>query len=304
MYNSAKALLKGIKANFSQMMRNAPMPAFDFAITRVKSNSDKEQYWIPETLPAIKEWIDQRHFGEFGDEYLEVTNVDWDNGLRVNRNTLDDSREYLGGNVEAWLKMLVDTYKDFPDELCQAILDANTACFDGTALFSTSRANIDTGSNTINNLLTGTSSSTYSLAEFETDFIAAKQKLLGFRDKNNRAFNKGAKLAVLVPQHLEDTAHKLLDSRAQRIYDGTSEKDNLYAGDAEVIVNWEQNTTTDNDWYLINQGASFKPFLIQDRTSPNWEVFDDSRFKYIDYGFDFRMGYAPLNPFSIVKTNN
>ena len=304
MYNSAKALLKGIKANFSQMMRNAPTPAFTQLITRVKSNSDKEQYWLPETLPAIKEWIDQRHFGDFADKYFEIANKDYDNGLRVDRNTLDDSREYLGGNVEAWLKMLVDTYQDFPDELCQLILSANSACFDATAMFATTRPNIDTGTNTINNLLTGTSSSTYSLAEFEADYVSAKTALLGLRDKNNRAFNKGAKLGILVPQHMQDTAQKLLDARAIRIYNGSAEKDNLYAGDAEVIVNWEQNTTTDNDWYLINLNAPFKPFLIQDRKAPNWEVWDDMRSKYIDYGFDFRIGYGPLSPFAIVKTNN
>jgi phage major head subunit gpT-like protein len=78
----------------------------------------------------------------------------------------------------------------------------------------------------------------------------------------------------------------------------------LYAGDADVIVNWEQTTTTDNDWYLVNVNASFKPIIIQDRKPPDWNVWDDSLYKYVKYGFDFRMGYAALNPFCIVKTNN
>jgi phage major head subunit gpT-like protein len=307
MYNSAKALLKGIKAEFSTLMQNSPESTFGPLINNVKSNSDKENYWIPESLPNIKEWIDQRHFTDMTDEKLTVYNKDWDNGIRVDRFTLDDSREYLGGNLENWIKMLVNNYKDFPDELCQSLLAANSNAFDGTAMFSTSRANLDTGSNTINNLLTGTSSSTYSLSEFETDFKAAKTKLLGFRDKHNRAFNKNAKLAVFVPQHMEDVAKVLLADRQELIY-VSSVQSNLYAGDAQVIVNWEQSTTTDNDWYndwyLVNLNADFKPFVIQDREGVKWEFWDDTKNKYIDYGFYFRMGYNFLNPMSVVKTNN
>jgi len=303
MYNSAKALLKGIKAEFSQMLQVAPESVYDPFINRVKSNSDNEKYWIPEAMPAIKEWLDQRHFTDMTDESLTVYNKSWDNGIRVNRDTLEDSREYLGGNLENWIKLLVNTYKDFPDELCQSLLTANGTAFDGTAFFSTSRSNLDTGSNTINNLLTGTSSSTYSLAEFEANYKSAKTALLSMRDKNNRPFNKNAKLVAFVPAHMEDVAKVLLAARQELIY-VSSLQSNLYAGDAEVVVNYEQTTSTDNDWYLINVGATFKPFVIQDRKAPEWEYWDDTKNKYIDYGFYFRMGYQYLNPLSIIKVNN
>jgi len=303
MYNSAKALLKGIKADFSQLMAIAPESVYAPFINRTKSNSNEEKYWIPESLPNIKEWLDQRHFTGFSDESLTVINKDWDNGIQVDRNTINDSRQYLGGNLENWIKMLVDTYKDFPDELCQVLLTANSNAFDGTAFFSTSRTNLDTGSNTINNLLTGTSSSTYSVAEFEADYKAAKTALLGMRDKNSRPFNKNPKLVAFVPAHMEDVARVLLDLRQDLIY-VSSVQSNLYAGDARVVVNYEQTSTTDNDWYLINEGATFKPFVIQDREGPKWEFWDDTKKKYLEYGFSFRLGYNFLNPLSIVKTNN
>ncbi len=303
MYNSANALLKGIKSEFIQMLAIAPNSVYDPFINRTKSNSDNEKYWIPESLPGIKEWLDERHFTDFTDESLTVKNKSWDNGIRVDRDTLDDSREYLGGNLENWVKMLVDTYKDFPDELCQSLLTANSVAFDNTAFFSTSRTNLDTGSNTINNLITGTSSSTYSLAEFEADYKSAKTALLSMRDKNDRPFNKKPKLVAFVPAHMEDVAKVLLAARQELIY-VSSVQSNLYAGDAEVIVNYEQTSSTDNDWYLINVASTFKPFVIQERKSPEWEVWDDTKFKYIDYGFYFRMGYNFLNPMSAVKVNN
>lgn len=304
MYNSPKALLKGIKSTFSQLFNNAADPVFGFAINRVSSDTDKEDYWIPETLPGIKEWIDERHFGDFRDFNLTIVNKDYDAGLKVFRNTLKDSKKNLGGNIDQWIKMHVNLYKDFPDQLCQIILDDNTACFDGTALFANTRPNIDTGSYAIDNLISGTSSSTYSLAEFEADYLSAKTKLRGFRDKNDQMFNKTSKLVAFVPQHMEDIANKLLAERAQRIYNGTAEVDNLYAGDAKVFVNTEQSTVTNNDWYLINEAAFMKPFIIQDRESVDWKVFDDKKFKFLEYGYDFRMGYGPGSPFGIVKINN
>jgi len=303
MYNSSLAVLKGIKANFSQLMNVSQNGTFDKLITRVNSTSDKEKYWIPEALPSIKEWIDQRHFGNFTDKELVVTNKEYDDGLRVDRFTLDDSREYLGGNVEMWIKTLVDTYKGFPDELCQTLLTANSNAFDATAFFATSRPNLD-NSNTINNLLTGTSSTTYSLAEFTTDYAAAKAGLLGLRDKHDRAINKNAKLAVVVPTHMEDVARTLLAQSQQLIYI-SSVQSNLYALDnTEIIVNYEQTTSSDNDWYLVNLNAPFKPFLIQDREAPKWEMWDDTKNRFIDYGFYFRIGYSFLNPFAMIKTNN
>lgn len=302
MYNSPIALYKGIKANFSTLMQSSPEGTLAKIINRVTSNSDKEVYHVFESLPGIKEWLDQRHWGTFSDKMLTVANKSWDNGLSVDRDTINDARANLGGDVELWVKSLVDTYKSFPDELVQVMFDANTTAFDGTAIFATSRPNID-NSNTINNLLSGTSSTTYSLAEFEADYKAAKAGLLGFKDKHNKSLNKAAKLAVVIPAHLQDVASTLLSSRQTTIYvSGT--QTNLYAGDAEIIVNWEQGSS-DNDWYLVNIGSTFKPFLIQERKSPEWVMKDDpALYKDVKYGFDFRMGYAPLSPFSIIKTNN
>jgi len=302
MYNSAIALLKGIKGEFSSLMKVNAESTFEKIINRVKSNSDQEKYRIPESMPRIKEWVDKRHFGDFSDKYLTVVNKDWDNGIVVDRNTINDSREYLGGDIEMEIKMIVDTVKNFPDQYGHDLMVANGNAFDATAFFATSRPNLDTGGNTIDNLLTGTSSTTYSLAEFETDYKAAKAGLLGLRDKNNNPFNRNARLAVVVPQHMHDVAQTLLAQRQQEIYvSGT--KTNLYAGDAEIIINWEQSSS-DNDWYLANINHPIKPIVVQERKAPMWNMKDDPFDKQVFYGFDFRMGIGLLNPLCIIKTNN
>lgn len=302
-YNSPKALLKGIKADFSKILETTPKNEFEKFITRVKSNSNEEKYWVLESLPGFKEWTDKRHFGDFGDKYMTVKNYDWDAGLEVERDTINDSRQYLGGNVEAWVKGLVKKYNSFPAKLCQALLDANSNAFDGTAFFATTRSGYtDTGSNTINNLLTGTSSTTYSLSEFQTDFQAAQLKLLGFKDKDDEPFNEDAKLIVYVPSHMKDIANQLLNARSEMIYI-SSQQSNIYAGGAEIVINYRQGSS-DNDWYLINANSPYNMFLIQDREGTKWDFKDDWENKFIKYGVDFRMGYSFLNPFCVVKTNN
>lgn len=302
MYNSPKILLKGIKAKFFNMLQTVPDSTFDFAIQRETSNSNLENYWVPESLPAIKEWITNITYEDMGDEYLQVANKDWQDGIIVDRYTLKDSS--IEANVNSWLKTMTNLYSDFQDELCQIILDNNTTCFDGTALFAGARSNLDTGSNTIDNLYPGTLSGAYTTSTFSADFEGAKNDLLGFRDKHNRAFNKKAKLVAFVPQHLESIASKVLGDYQTYIDAATSvQVTNIYANQAKIIINWEQGSSN-NDWYLINESALVKPFLIQDREKVKWSMKDDEEYKYIKYWFTFRMGYSPLNPMSIIKINN
>ena len=305
MYNSATALLKGIKTNFIGLMKNEPEPMWKDSINEVTSDSDKETYFLPLTLPGIKEWIDNITFGEMTDDSLEVRNKDWDSGVVVDRNTLSDSKKTLGGQLELWIKGLTSHYKGFPDDLIQLLLEANGNAFDATAFFATSRPNLDTGSNTINNLYTGTATSatSYTLAQLTADFAGAKTTLLGFKDKNNTPFNKGAKLELWVPAHFHDIANQLLSARAEMVYNGSAQISNIYAGAAEVKINYNQ-AATDGDLYLVNKAATYKPFIIQNREGVKWNYKDDSEFKGLKYWFTFRMGYALFNPMSIVKINN
>ena len=127
--------------------------------------------------------------------------------------------------------------------------------------------------------------------------------MLGFKDKQNKPFNKGAQLELWVPAHFEDIATKLLSVRADRVYDGTAEKSNIYAGSAEVKVNYNQ-AATDGDLYLVNKAATYKPFIMQNREGVKWNYVDNPESKYLRYFYTFRLGYSLFNPMAIVKINN
>jgi phage major head subunit gpT-like protein len=305
MYNSPNALMKGIKTNFFKLMETQRDPMWKDSINEVTSDSNKETYFLPMTIGGIKEWIDSISYTDMEDKALEVVNKDWDEGVLVDRNTLSDSKKTLGGNLEMWIKSITAHVKDYPDDLVQMMLEANGNAFDGTAFFATSRPNIDTGSNTINNLYTGTATSAtaYTIAQLTEDYAGAKAAILGFKDKNNKAFNKGAKLELWVPAHFEDIANQLLSDRARRIYNGTAEIDNIYAATAEVKVNYNQ-AATDGDLYLVNKAATYKPFIMQNREGVKWTKVDDPEQKKLKYFYTFRLGYSLFNPMAIVKINN
>ena len=123
MYNSAIAILKGIKTTFAGLLRGEHESTFKMIIDREKTDTAAESFRVPETMPRFKEWIDERHFGDYSDKKFDVFVKDWDNGVRVDRNTLSDSKSILGGAIEKEVRTIAEGYQEFPDEVCQLVLE-------------------------------------------------------------------------------------------------------------------------------------------------------------------------------------
>lgn len=299
MYNSAIAVLKGIRGEFGKKLRASVDSVVSPFITRVKSDSNDEDYIFFDTLPQIKEWIDDIAEEDFKDFKLNIPNKSWAYSIFVDRDTLSDSKKTLGGGVEMQVKSSVENWKDFPDQKFNDLLVANPTCFDGTAMFANTRPNLQ-GTNAIDNLYSGTSGGPYTLAQVEADLKGAREDLLGLRDRNGRPFNRGAKLTVYVPVHLVDWFETLRNSR-QIYVSGT--KDNILYNTFDIIVNYDQATTND-DWYIINTNSVVTPVIWQDRQAPNWDVEDVKTKKKIKYFSTARFGIGPANPMSIIKIDN
>jgi len=303
MYNSTNALLKGIQTKFAMMLEGEKDFTWAPMSETITSRSNQEDYLVYNALPGITEWLDKINYGSITDFKQTVINKSWATGFPVDRDVVNDSKGVVGGNVELSLKTAVRKWNSFPNKKLNELLTANGTAFDSTAFFANSRPNIDTGSNTIDNLYAGTSGGPYTFAQFEADYAGAKAALLGFRDSDGDPMNEGASLVVLVPQHLSDLANKLLSDRADRVYDGTAEKSNIYRGTAEIVVNDYQLPTSD-DWYILNVNAAIKPFLVQDRTTPTWDKEERKDEKMVKYFTDARIGFSLLNPFAAIKIDN
>jgi len=295
MFNSATALLKGIQGKFQNALDAAPQTELEKVAFQAPSEELFESFWIPGTTPAIQKLVDRLDFGSMQDFELKVFNDDFGAGFKVDKNVLNDSKKYLSGGVELHIRGMLEKYKSFNSKIMASALVANGTAFDGTAFFATSRPNLLTGGNVIDNLYTGTGTTQ---AQITADFEGALAKMLGFRDSNDDALNAGAKPAVIIPIHLLPIFRKILVS--QYFAGGV---DNLNQNAAEIIVNWSQ-AATDNDWYIANLASALPPFIITNREQPVWDVDDPKFGKWINYGYTFRKGIGYGNPISIIKINN
>lgn len=297
MYNSAKALLKGLQTQFAQTLANKQESVIKPFTDMVKSSSDKETYFLFDVLPGVREWVDEINLKDFNDFKYEIANKDWQNGTRVDRNTLSDSKVSLGSNLEMWVRMLSEEWTYLPDDIINDLLVANGAAFDGTAFFSNTRPNIQ-GTVAIDNLLTGTGTT---LAQVNADLTSARTALRGFKDGNGKPFNRNLDLTIYAPAQLETTFKTLQNSELVDV--GGGALTNIQKGTFNLVIN-DVQATTNNDWYAFNTGASFKPFIWQDRETPKFKTKDDDFKKYIDYAVTGRANAGYGNPMASVKVDN
>jgi phage major head subunit gpT-like protein len=294
MYNSPIALLKGIKVEFNQFLASHQGHMFSDFVRMTKSDTDKENYRFLSNLPYLKEWLDEIDFKDYEDFSYEIENKAWQQGIAVDRHTLSDSRKQLGASIEDEIRLIAQNFSDFPDKLVYDLMIANGTCFDGGAFFKTTHVKLGT----IDNLKTGTGTT---LAQLETDLGTARNAMYGYVDGNGIPINTNPRFVVLAPTQLHDKFLTLRNST--QIYDGSGNKTNIYNQSFDIVLNHWQSTS-DNDWYLININHPIKPFIYQMRDKPKFEMEDQRSKKYIKYFVTARMNAGYGNPAAICKTDN
>lgn len=298
MYGSPNAVLKGINGKFAIDLAQS-LPANLEGAYDVNPNSqvDSEDYLFFDVLPGVQEWKDSIGFSGWKDFDYSLKNKDWYGGaVKVRRNTLSDSLKYLPGNVMQHVKTSAAMFIAFKDELGYTLLHDNGNAFDGTALFANDRTAIK-GSAAIDNLISATGQT---LATINTDLGSAMTQMLGLKDRNGRPFNPNPSYLVLCPPQLFNIFLQL--SQNEFIYNGSSMVSNTYKGLIEVKVISYQSTS-DNDWYLVNKASPVKPLIYQIREAPTWQYHDDNRSLYLEYWAQARLNGGYGNPMSIIKVD-
>lgn len=294
MYNSPNAVKIGIRTEMFKQLATPPVSRVAPFTLMATSESAEESYLFIGTMPGVKEWIDKIQFGDFKDWEYTIKNKDWSNGILVDRNTINDSKKTLGADLVNQITLGVNAWANFPDKLIKNLLTANGNAFDGTAFFATSRPNIQ-GANAINNIYSGTGTT---LAQLETDLKGAIVRLLSFENKEGEIINELDDLVVYAPAHLMDSFNTLFISEKNAA--GTNS--NTLRNRVKPIKSLQ--STSDNDWYLINIATPLKPFIYQSRKTPEFNMKDDPELKYIKYFATSRMNAGYGNPTAIVKVNN
>lgn len=303
MFNSAISLMKGAKLEFANLLQTQQIQILKPFTTEGTSKSDKEKFPIFLTRSGMKRFSDKISFQDQVMKYMEVPNEKYYNGFDVDFDTMNDSQEYLNNLVKTYATGIAEDYSTEVDMYLNALLAANGTWIDSTAFFATSRPNLDTGSNTINNLVTGTLSSAYTYATITADVASAIALLAAMKDKNNKPYNPDTSdITFLIPSQHSNIAEYSFKDSMTLIY-STATQSNQYAGRVKIVTNNYQ-TNTDNDCYIINNKAAFKPIYFQNRQGIEWDNEEDKIAQQYRVWFTTRYGAKLLNPFSIVKINN
>lgn len=259
---------------YASQMRTFPLE--DFATT-VPSVSDTEDYsWLGD-FPSMREFLGERVYKAMRVLHYSLINKSWEATIAIKRETFEDDGKLK--TIMPRIQDLASTAVRHKHRLLMETIIANGLAYDGVAMFATTHSTGDSG--TQSNLLTGTGVTT---AQFAADFRAARAAMMGFKTDTGEHFNAMMDLVVLVPPGLFGVAEELQNATL------ISNTTNVLKGAFKLFVSpylASLGSGDANDWYLINRAGPIKPFVFQDRESPDLTGITDPKadhvFKYNEY---------------------
>lgn len=292
-------IFQNLKKDFMEGIEEADVISDDL-IKKVPSNGSSNVYaWLAH-VPGFREMYrgQPRILRNVESKSFTVPNRKFEDTVEI---PLDDIQDDQIGQYSMASNSLGKAGAQVQDQLVFACLNGGFSTilsYDGLSLFNASHK---VGISTISNL------NTYTLTEARLK--TAIQAMLGMVFKADklsaaRPLNPTAKsLKLLVPPALKSTAETLVMMRRQ-----SGGADNVLFGQAEVVVSPYLSAAaggSDTAWFLVNTGASIKPFVFQEReklqvllkTPQN----DSGAFMYDSYiiGAKLRCAVAPTFPWLV-----
>ncbi|NMD01034.1 MAG: hypothetical protein GYA62_15130 [Bacteroidales bacterium] len=295
--NNPNLVLKQINILFAKQLQDTTENEFERYSENIKSLNANEDYLFFDAMPAVAEWTDYIDFNRFKSFTYTIKNKSWQFGIPIKREIIEDTKENgVLPQIEKFVNEASRNWVDFPTQLIADLLNSNGVAFDGTNFFANSRPEIE-GTNVINNIITGTGTT---IDKIYTDVNTAIDRLYTFKAKNGRAYNRGAKVLLLIPPQLRSIFQILkVSDKIDVAGIGTNSLKDTF----EYIINFDQ-AINDNDYYVINEGAVVKPFIYQTRKEPLFEMVDEKDSPYVKYFSTARANAGYGNPMAIVKVNN
>jgi phage major head subunit gpT-like protein len=259
---------------YAENMRSFPLE--DLA-TVVPSTADTEDYsWLGD-FPGMREFLGERVYKALRVLHYSLVNKSWEATIAIKRETFEDDGKL--GTIMPRIQGLASAALRHRHKLLMQTILANGVAYDGVAMFATTHATGDSG--TQSNLLTGTGVTT---AQVTADFRAARAALLGYKTDTGEHFNTQLDLIVLAPQGLFGVFEELQNATL------ISNTTNVLKGAFKLVISPYLASLTGgdaNDWYLINKVGPIKPFIFQDREAPDLVGMTnpeaDHVFKYNEY---------------------
>lgn len=290
----ANITARGTKADFIDAMATAPNVWMNHT-KQIQSDAPDERYTWLGMLPIPRELISQRNIQGLRDFTFTQANQEFEMTFIMDQNTVEDDRH---GTIQSRIREVAEAYATFKDSQFATLLingETSTDTYDGTSFHSTTRT-IGASGNIDNSDTTDTTTvNSPTVAEIKALIKDTKAKMFRYEDDQGRtAYNAAAmdKLVAIIPPEYEQVFTEVLNSSI------ISNSDNpFFKGIMEFDV-LPYLTDADNAVYVNALGAERKPFIYQERTPLQIEVFNSPQQIAEEHGLKiltrqrYRFGYG------------
>lgn len=239
---------------FNKALADAAKPWRTFAM-EIQSVTDSENYaWLGD-IPVVKEWVSDRSFQALKAYQYLIRNKDWEAGLQIDRNDLEDDK--LGMYLPKIQDLAMAPERHYMSLIASLFASGFTALsYDGLAFFSTTHAS---GSNKGTGVLNA------------TNFDLAVAAMMQVKNDEQTEYLDIRPTHLVVPPQLRATARSIVE--AEIAASGASNL-NFRAVNLHVEPRLAADATK---WYLLDLSRPIKPFILQIRRAFQLISFDDER---------------------------
>jgi phage major head subunit gpT-like protein len=285
-------LLESLRKGFSKRFQDAfsaQTPMYEQFASVMPSNTKTNVHGFIDRIPKMREWVGERVIKNFAERSYEIENKKHELTIGVKRDDIEDDNL---GTYSPLFDLMGQQARMYPDDLVLDLIEAGTSreCYDGQYFFDTDHPkNLDdAGAGTQSNNFTSKALSHDNLQSVRT----AMRKLVG-ADGRTLGVNP---THLVVPPALEKTALQILN--AEMVAEGGVSVTNVLRGSLKLIV-WDR-LTSDTTWYLLDLSKPIKPFVFQNRSTPEFQYLtegkDENVFMRDEYLYGIRArgnaGYA------------
>jgi phage major head subunit gpT-like protein len=258
-----EAIEKGLNTLFQEsLLEDSEGELMRFAMA-VDSQSNLEEYNWLEDFATMKRWVGERKLSDVIAKGYQIPNHKYEATVRMEREHIEDDKL---GQYETRIRNLARAYrrrrrKDITDLLLNGHVGL---AHDGVPFFSATHPNeaVGTQSNVQTGVLTG------------ANFDAAVLKMELLVDHQGEPLDVSPDTLIVGPA-LRATVRNLFGVRTV-----SQGGDNEYFNGVENII-IDKTLGTSPAWYLMDSSQILKPFIVQNRTQPEFAGITDPSQEFV-----------------------
>jgi len=290
-YENLKTSFEGFQALYKGALITTVPPKWPQIAMRAPSTGPQETYEWLSRIPAVREWLGDRHIKELAGFKYTIVNKDWESTIEVDRNQFEDDKL---GLFNPAIQSMPGAYYAHQDKLIFELLKNGFTTLgpDGSFFFvathsesGTNQSNLDTAA--------------YSLAAIE----AGLAKMMAFTFSDGEACEIMPDVLVVHPTNYLQALKDVSSPQLIAIGMGASA---VVQGGLNVLATFGVKVIPSarvgsNDWFWLATQYPIKPLIMQIRREAEFNQLTDQSSlnvfmqKKFLYGIDARynVGYGP-----------